>query len=400
MPVLDVLVGRAPWSLEFRPADLTIPPRPPAERIADARGAVVAALERPIRFEAFRRALTPDDRIALVVDESLPQLPALIAGVLEYLNGVGIPSSAVTALSPAGSTQAWVNDLPEVFADLKTEIHAPDDRKKLGYLSATKENTRVYLNRTIVDADQTVVLSGRGYDPLLGYSGAEGHLYPQFADADLVKGLIPKISPQQDLATVWPVRHEAIEVAWLLGSPFFVQVIEGDGDDLSDVVAGLGDTTADGIALLNHRWKSVVPHRPDFVIVTLTGDPARHDFAALARAAACGARVVKPGGPVVILSESDPDLGEAAAFLRRYDEPPEAVKHLFQKRPPDSGPAVQWAWAAGQAKLYLASEIRPDIVEEMFATPLSGPRDVQRLLDAVGHCLLISDAHKRWVTAE
>jgi nickel-dependent lactate racemase len=398
MSVVEIPVGKSRWSLTVRDKDRIALPQAATPPVRDPRGAVVDALERPLRFEAFRRALTPDDRIALVVDESLPHLPELISGVLEYLATAGIPPSAVTAISPHGSAQDWVNELPETMADLQTEVHQPGDRKRLSYLAATKEGRRIYLNRTLVDADQAVVLTGRRYDPLLGYAGAEGSVYPGMADADTTRTLVTRLSPQTAPDGDWPTQVEAHEVAWLLGSPFFIQVIEGSGDDIAGVVAGMADTAADGAKRLNARWKSAVSDAPDTVIVTLSGDPARHDFAALARAAACGARVVKPGGNVIVLSEADPDLGGAADVLRRCDEPPEAVKTLFRERPTDATAAVQWAWAAGQAKLFVASEIRPTTVEEMFATPLSGPKDVQRLLDAPGRCLIIPDAHKSWVT--
>lgn len=398
MPIVDVPVGRSRWSLAVRDADLIPLSTDAAAPVRDARAAVVEALDHPVRFEAFRRALTPDDRIALVVDESLPRLPELISGVLEYLAGAGIPPSAVTAISPAGSGQHWINDLPDTMADLQTEVHQPGDRKKLSYLNATKEGHRIYLNRTLVDADQAVVLSGRGYDPLLGYSGAVGSVYPGLADSESVRNLVPKLSPQTAPDGSWPVNAEANEVAWLLGSPFFVQVIEGAGDEIAGVIAGFADTAAGGAERLNERWKSVVPEAADTVVVALSGDPHRHDFAALARAAATGARAVKPGGTVIVLSEADPELGGATDVLRRTDDPPEAVRVLFREKPADAAAAVQWAWAAGQAKLYLASEIRPTTVEEMFANPLGGPKDVQALLDAGGRTLIIPDAHKRWVT--
>ncbi|HKB06297.1 MAG TPA: lactate racemase domain-containing protein [Gemmataceae bacterium] len=398
MSVVEVSVGRSRWALSVRDQDLVPVREAPDSPVRDARAAVVDALERPIRFESFRRALTPDDRIALVVDESLPHLPELIAGVLEYLAGAGIPPSAVTAISPHGSAQSWVNDLPETMADLQTEVHQPGDRRRLSYLAATKDGRRIYLNRTLVDADQAVVLTGRGYDPLLGYSGGEGSLYPALADTDTVRSLVPKLSPQAAPDDTWPTRAEAHEVAWLLGSPFFVQVIEGPADEIASVVAGLAESTADGADRQNGRWKVTVPEAADTVVVTLSGDPARHDFAALARAAAAGARVVKPGGNVIVLSEADPELGGATDVLRRTDEPPEAVRVLFRERPADAAAAVQWAWAAGRAKLYLASEIRPTTVEEMFATPLAGPKDVQRLLNAPGRCLIVPDAHKTWLT--
>jgi len=398
MSVIEVPVGRSRWSLAVRDADLILLPKSALSGVRDVRAAVVDALERPIRFEAFRRAVTPDDRVALVVDESLPHLPELISGVLEYLATAGIPPSAVTAISPAGSHQHWVNDLPETMADLQTEVHQPGDRKRLSYLAATKEGRRIYLNRTLVDAEQVIVLTGRGYDPLLGRSGADASIYPTLADSDTVRSLIPKLSPQTAPDGDWPAHAEAAEVAWLLGSPFFIQVIEGADDEVTEVMSGLAETIADGAQRQDSRWKITIREPADTVAVTLSGDPARHDFAALARAAACGASAARPDGTVIILSEADPDLGGATDVLRRCDDPPEAVKTLFRERPADAAAAVQWAWAAGRAKLYLASEVRPTTVEEMFATPLSGPKDTQRLLDAPGQILIIPDAHKSWVT--
>ena len=398
MAIVEVPVGRSRWSLAVRDADLIPLPLAPHAPVRDARAAVADALDHPVRFEAFRRALTPDDRIALVIDESLPRLPELIAGILEYLAGAGIPPSAVTAVSPPGSAQPWVNDLPDSMADLQTEIHRPSDRNRLSYLAATKEGHRIYLNRTVVDADQVVVLTGRGYDPLLGYSGATGLVYPGMADSESVRNLVPKLSPHTPPDGSWPTTTEANEVNWLLGSPFFVQVIEGTSDEIDRVVAGFADTAAEGAGQLDECWKSAAGEAADTVVVTLSGDPERHDFAALARAAATGARAVKPGGAVILLSEADPEIGGATDVLRRTDEPPEAVKVLFRERPVDAAPAVQWAWAAGRAKLYVASEIRPTTVEEMFATALGGPKDVQTLLDAGGRTLIIPDAHKRWVT--
>jgi nickel-dependent lactate racemase len=398
MAVVEVPVGRSRWTLAVRDADLIPLAGATTEPVRDARAAVAEALDHPVRFDAFRRALTPDDRIALVVDESLPRLPELIAGILEYLAGAGIPPSAVTAISPAGSGQHWINDLPDTMADLQTEVHQPGDRKKLSYLAATKEGHRIYLNRTLVDADQAIVLTGRGYDPLLGYSGGVGSIYPGLADAESVRNLVPKLSPQTPPDGSWPVQAEAAEVAWLLGSPFFVHVIQGAGDEIDRVVAGFADTAGEGADRLNDRWKAAAGEAADMVVVTLSGDPERHDFAALARAAATGARAVKPEGTVIILSEADPEIGRAADVLRRTDEPPEAVKILFRERPADAPAAVQWAWAAGRAKLYLASEIRPTTVEEMFATPLGGPKDVQALLDTGGRVLIVPDAHKSWIT--
>ena len=57
MPIVEVPVGRSRWSLTVRDADLIPLPAADAAPIGDARAAVVAALDHPVRFEAFRRAL-------------------------------------------------------------------------------------------------------------------------------------------------------------------------------------------------------------------------------------------------------------------------------------------------------------------------------------------------------
>ena len=47
---------------------------PMARPLSDPQAAVREALENPIGFPALRRALTPDDRVVIVVDEQLQRL--------------------------------------------------------------------------------------------------------------------------------------------------------------------------------------------------------------------------------------------------------------------------------------------------------------------------------------
>src|SRR5438094_2030669 len=157
---------------------------PPAPPLADPAAAVRTALETPLGFPALRRALTPDDHIALVVDEHLPQLPQLLIPILEHVRLAHVPAEAITLLCPppALPQQGWLNDLPDAFQELKVEIHDPTNRQHLSYLATTRQGRRLYLNRTAVDAHQLIVLAHRGYDPLLGYSGAEGAIYPALSD--------------------------------------------------------------------------------------------------------------------------------------------------------------------------------------------------------------------------
>jgi hypothetical protein len=193
--------------------------------------------------------------------------------------------------------------------------------------------------------------------------------------------------------TPWPTRQEAVEAAWLIGAPFAVQIIDGAGDDLAHVLAGLMATTAEGQRLLDARWRVAADAPADVVLASVRGDPARHDFGTLARALACAARVVKAGGRIVLLTDSAPALGASAQLLRRADDPNGALDLLQREKPPDRAVAFEWAQAARQATLFLLSRLPADTVEELFAVPLEAS-EVQRLLGAGGSCLVLPDADK------
>ncbi len=57
------------------------------KRLDDVAGAMLTALQSPHDYPALRMALTPDDRVCVVVDESIPQLGVLLAPVLEEITG-------------------------------------------------------------------------------------------------------------------------------------------------------------------------------------------------------------------------------------------------------------------------------------------------------------------------
>src|SRR5437899_2133540 len=113
--------------------------------LPDPAAAVRAALDAPVGFPALRRALTPDDHVAVVVDDGLPRLMDLLVPVLEHVTSAGVAAAAVTLLSPpTASPQPWLDALPEAFADVHVEVHDPADRRKLSYLATTKKGRRIY----------------------------------------------------------------------------------------------------------------------------------------------------------------------------------------------------------------------------------------------------------------
>jgi nickel-dependent lactate racemase len=393
---VGIAYGREQLDVDV-PQSSLVPVTPPAENgaLADPAAAVRDALESPLGFPALRRALTPDDHVAVVVDESLPQLANLLAPVLEHITEAQVAPDAITVVCPPPSgPQPWVEALPDQFQEVRVEIHNPADRKRLSYLATTKQGRRIYLNRTVVDADQVVLLTRRGYDPLLGYSGAEGALFPALTDEATFQVVGSRLSMMPPGKEPWPLRREAAEVAWLLGVPFLVQVIEGTDSEVVHVLGGPVENSGEGQRLLDARWRVGVERPADVVVAGIGGDPARHTFEDLARGLACASRVVKPNGRIVLLTQAEPALGPGAELLRQEDEPGRVLTLLKEKPAFDREAAFQWASAAQQARLYVLDKLPAEVSEEMFATPLDNAGQVQRMLSGGESCLFLQDAHK------
>ncbi len=127
---------------------------------------------------------------------------------------------------------------------------------------------------------------------------------------------------------------------------------------------------------------------------TISGDPARHSFEDLAKAFYCAARVVKPGGSIILLTDAGPHLGRAADLMRQNEDPVEVLRILLLEKPPDLVGGFLWCSAAEKAKLYLHSRLPGQTAEEMFVTPLEKPEETQKLIDGAASCLVLPDAHK------
>src|SRR5260370_14717768 len=232
--------------------------------LIDIAQAVYACLETPHGFPALRKAITPDDHLVIVADNRLRHLEERLTTIVEYLIHAGTLRTAMTILysSPASSESGSLPSHPEV----RVEYHDPSHRKKLSYLATTRKGRRLYLNRTAVDADQLIILSGRGYDPLLGYSGMAGELFPGLCDEETKQHFSTELSNDVPSTEPWPIRREADEAAWLLGAPFMLQVIEGSGKEIVHVLGGLADAGGEGERLLNAEWRSTVNRPGDLVV--------------------------------------------------------------------------------------------------------------------------------------
>src|SRR5690606_38066528 len=140
--------------------------------------------------------------------------------------------------------------------------------------------------------------------------------------------------------------------------------------------------------------------RAETVFASLSGASDRHRFADLAAAAACAARVVVPGGRIVLLSEAEGELGPGCELIARADDPAQAVAALERAASVETAAALLWARAASHARLSLLSGLDSAAVEGIFAAPLRDADQARRLAGEGASLLVLEDGHRLLAVVE
>lgn len=398
---MRVEIGYGRQRAEFEVADerlVGVTATAPMTVTDDVADALKHALENPFEYPALRRALTPDDQIAILVDDRLPQLELLLTTLLEYVVEAGIAAENIALVCAPGTEQPWLEALPESLGDVRCEVHDPGNRKRLAFVTTTKRGKTLLFNRSAVDADQMIVLCGRRYDTLLGFGGGAGALYPTFADREIRKDGASRLSLAAPIEQPNVALEEAVEATWLLGAPFFVQVIEGEHDSAAAIVTGGSPALKEGLRQQELLWRRRVARPADVVVAGLSGNPAHQDFRDLADALVCASRVLKKGGAILLMSELDVAAAAATDLLRQADEPRDALREFERLQNFDLRAAWQWATVAKQARIFVLSATPDEIVEEIFATPVQSIDQAQRLVQGSKDCVFLPDAHKMLAT--
>jgi SAM-dependent methyltransferase len=111
-------------------------------------------------------------------------------------------------------------------------------------------------------------------------------------------------------------------------------------------------------------------------------------LAALANAA----RIVQPNGRIVLLMDGRPSLPESFQAIRDASEPEEVRS--------DDPDVRLWINAITHARLGLFSDLEATAAEDLFATAVPGPEQVQRLVARSGDCLILEDGHRSLAVVE
>jgi len=381
--------------LEAVLADGSIPRGTP---LSDPAAAVAVALAHPLDFPPLSQAVIPSDRVVLALEDGLPAVAAIVAGVVGTLLDNGAQATNISLLLAPGSEKEFRKHAtsgltPALRDNLEVTIHDPRDSAALSYLAASRAGHPIYFHRKLCDADVVLPISTLRLKDSFGYVGVHGGLFPTFSDETTQQRFRAPANAD------WPAHRrrreeETDEAAWLLGIQCIVQVAPGPGDSVLHVLAGSAPSIAEkGRILCEAAWRHRAPRRASLVVATIEGGPDQQTWENFARALFTASQAVVDGGAIVLCTNLCRAPGPAMKHLADVSRSDEEIdRSLRRERSADANSATLLAQIQRRAQVYLLSGLDEDLVEDLGLGHVVNAEAVQRLSRQHGSLILLGNA--------
>lgn len=354
--------------------------------LADERGAVLAALERPIGARPLREWLKPGGQVCIAFTDITRATPnaRLIPWLLSCL--ADIPRERITLLNALGThrpnTQAEHEKLltPAVVQNYLVLNHEAENPCALIPLGRTRDGTPALLNRQFVEADVRIVTGFIEPHFFAGFSGGPKGIMPGLAGLATVMsnhGVRHINDPNATfgVTTGNPIWEEMCEIALRVGPSFLLNVTLNEQRQITGVFAGdLVKAHQAGCDFVRQSAMQRFDAPFDIVVTTNSGYPLDQNLYQAVKGMSAGARVLKPGGTLILASECRAGAPANCSFdqlLRSVAGPEELLARLAQpgfSRPEQWQAQIQ-ALIQRRARVLLGSSLPDDIVRAAHLTP-------------------------------
>lgn len=370
--------------------------------LEDEAASLRHALRHPVAAAPLSELATPESSVAIIFPDRTRAMPSdrVLPVVLSELEQV--PRDNITLINAVGTHRS--NTPEELEAMLGRGIldnyrivqHQPRNRSSMVHLGASQYGNQVWVNKDFVQASLKI---------LTGF--IEPHLFAGFSGGPkavlLGVGAFESIlrnhsAPMLDHPNAtWgetadnPIYREMSEIAALVEPDFIVNVTLNKDREITGVFAGdWKEAHARGCGFARESVMRPVEEAFDVVVTTNSGFPLDLNLYQAVKGMSAAARIVKPGGAIVMASEccdGVPSEGPFGQLLRSGRSPAELLSNIH-----NHAETIQDQWQVQiLAKILMNSEVYlystlPD--SEVLAAHLKPVRDigglVRRLQAAAG----------------
>ncbi|MCA9213612.1 MAG: DUF2088 domain-containing protein [Planctomycetales bacterium] len=369
------------------------------EPIDDIPNAIRDALQSPDGYPDLRSMTIPEDKVAIALEDGLVHSAEAVAGIVSELLSANVQPERIvilrSKLDAQHSQASPTRLLPEsVRSVIECVVHDPTDREMVSYLGVSADDSPIYVNRQLADADVVIPVGMMKHNESLGDVGVHGIVVPHFCDEETIARFLQPKSAKSKRERL-KRRDEAREIAWMLGTRLTVQFVLGNGEAIQHVLAGDAELIENrGQGLCEKLWRVSVPQRANLVVASITGGKQQQSWANFARTLRNAMQVVEPDGTIALCTELNVRPGAALRKVVGATSLDLAERSVKKDRSIDALAALELIASLQNNKVYLLSKMDEEFVEELGLGFIAHPDEVTRLANRHESCILIENAQR------
>ncbi len=370
--------------------------------LADERAAFDAAVRAPIGTAPLRDLARASDTVAIVIADITRPSPSerLVPWIMAEL--AHVPRENIVIVNGTGSHRA--NTRAELIQMLGAEVvetvrivnHNAFDEATLTHLGRTSYGGDIWMNNDYLHADVRIVTGFVEPHFFAGFSGGPKGVVPGVVGIKTIMHL-HNAEMIGDPRSTWaqlagnPVQGEIREAVALAPPHFIVNVAINPRREITALWAGhYIEAYEIGCRFVVEHATHAVEEPFDVVISTNSGYPLDQNLYQTVKGMSAAARIVRPGGAIIAVSEcSDglPEHGNFKQLLQMRQTPQELLTMIetpgFELY--DQWEAQSQAIVQRKAEVYLYSSLDPAAVRAAMLEPTSDiTATLARLLDRYG----------------
>jgi nickel-dependent lactate racemase len=333
-----------------------------------------------------REWIKPGNQVCILFTDITRATPndRLIPWLLDYL--ADVPREKIMLINQLGThrpnTPAELEQMltPAVTKNYRVLNHEPENPAALVQLGTTRTDAPALLNRHFVEADVRIVTGFIEPHFFAGFSGGPKGIMPGVAGLESVvsnHGAKNIGNPSSTFGVTEgnPIWEEMRDIALRAGPSFLLNVSLNDERQITGVFAGdLLAAHKVGCEFVRKSAMQKFDAPFDIVVTTNSGYPLDLNLYQAVKGMSAGARVIKPGGTLIIACECCEGVPAGSSFdefLRCASSPEEILSLLtspgFQR--PEQWQAQIQAIIQRNANVLLYSTLPDDIVRRAHLTP-------------------------------
>ncbi|NLW16546.1 MAG: nickel-dependent lactate racemase [Firmicutes bacterium] len=307
--------------------ELALPPATPVVEgpgltpLADPEVAVCQALRNPIASPPLKELVGANSKIVILVSDSTRPTGAdiFIPVLLAELEEAGVPDENITFIVGTGAHGVLsAEELEELLpADVRHRFqilsHDCFDQEQLTYVGTTSRGNKIRFNKLAVEADLRILTGAVSVHPFAGFGGGRKALFPGVAGYETIcfnhsLMLDPQAAPS--ILEGNPVHEDFMEGIAFVGPKFLLNSIVDEKGQIAAIVAGhVNEAHRAGTRIVLSSAAAPVSELADTVVASAGGFPYDINLYQAVKALQNAARIVKPGGRIILIAECSQGVG-------------------------------------------------------------------------------------------